>query len=117
MPEGSSSENRVPMVSPICYQISPSKEFNFSKPTEWIVWIRRFKQFRSAFRLSKSLRDEGSQVNTLPYSITGSRNYDILATFGLTTETFDGYVEKRRNIIFESAKFTCTSPVKILNCI
>ena len=72
MPEGYSRENRVSMVSR--YQISPSKEFNFSKPTEWIIWIRRLKQFRSVFGLSKSLRHEWSQVNTLLYSIIGSRN-------------------------------------------
>ena len=112
MPEGSSSENQAPMINPVSYQISPPEEFDFSKPTEWIKWIRRFERFRSASGLSK--RDEESLVNTLLYSM-GSKSDDILATFGLTTEDskkydvvkdkFDGYFVKRRNIIFERAKF------------
>lgn len=112
MPERSSSENQAPMINPVSYQISPPEEFDFSKPTEWIKWIRRFERFRSASGLSK--RDEESQVNTLLYSM-GSKSDDILATFGLTTENskkydvvkdkFDGYFVKRRNIIFERAKF------------
>ena len=112
MSEGSSSGNQAPMINPVSYQISPPEEFNFSKPTEWIKWIRRFERFRSASGLSK--RDEESQVNTLLYSM-GSKSDDILATFGLTTQDskkydvvkdkFDGYFVKRRNIIFERAKF------------
>ena len=101
MPEGSSTENQAPMINPVSYQISPPEEFDFSKPTEWIKWIRRFERFRSASGLSK--RDEESQVNTLLYS-KGSKSDDILATFGLTTENskkydvvkhkFDGYFVK-----------------------
>ena len=112
MSEGSSSGNQAPMINPVSYQISPPEEFDFSKPTEWIKWIRRFERFRSASGLSKI--DEESQVNTLVYSM-GSKSNDILATFGLTTkdskkydvvkDKFDGYFVKRRNIIFERAKF------------
>ena len=112
MSEGSSSGNQAPMINPVSYQISPPEEFDFSKPTEWIKWIRRFERFRSASGLSK--RDEESQVNTLLYSM-GSKSDDILATFVLTTEDskkydvvkdkFDGYFVKRRNIIFERGKF------------
>ncbi|KAK2558287.1 hypothetical protein P5673_019409 [Acropora cervicornis] len=47
------------MINPVSYQISPPEEFDFSKPTEWIKWIRRFERFRSASGLSK--RDEESQ--------------------------------------------------------
>ena len=112
MSEGSSSGNQAPMINPVSYQISPPEEFDFSKPTEWIKWMRRFDRFRSASGLSK--RDEESQVNMLLYSM-GSKSDDILATFGLTTEDskkydvvkdkFDAYFVKRRNIIFERAKF------------
>ena len=72
-PEGSSS----------AYQASPLEEFDFSKPTEWIKWIKRFERFRSASGLSK--RDEESQLNTLLYFM-GSKSDDILTTFGLTTD-------------------------------
>ena len=110
MPDGSSSENQAPMINPVSYQMSPPEEF--SKPTEWIKWIRRFERFRSSSGLSK--RDEESQVNTLLYSM-GSKSDDILVTFGLTTEDskkydvvkdrLDSYFVKRRNIMFERAKF------------
>ena len=53
MPEGSSSENQAPMIKPVAYQASPLEEFDFSKPTEWIKWIKRFERFRSASGLSK----------------------------------------------------------------
>ena len=106
MSKGSSSGNQAPMINPVSYQISPPEEFDFSKPTEWIKWIRRFERFRSASGLSK--RDEESQVNTLLYSSMGSKSNDILATFGLTTKDskkYDVDFVKRRNIIFEHAKF------------
>ena len=48
MPEGSSSGNQAPMINPVSYQISPLEEFDFSKPSEWIRWIKRFERFRSA---------------------------------------------------------------------
>ena len=100
------------MINPVPYQISPPEEFDFSKPTEWSKWIKRFERFRSASVLSK--RDEESQVNTLLYSM-GSKSDDILATFGFTNDDskkfdvvkdkFDSYFVKRRNIIYERAKF------------
>jgi len=112
MPESSSQNSGAPMINPVSYQISPPEEFDFSKPTEWSKWIKRFERFRSASGLSK--RDEESQVNTLLYSM-GSKSDDILATFGLTNDDskkfdvvkdkFDGYFVKRRNIIYERAKF------------
>ena len=83
MPESSSQNSGAPMINPVSYQISPPEEFDFSKPTEWSKWIKRFERFRSASGLSK--RDEESQVNTLLYSM-GSKSDDILATFGLTND-------------------------------
>ena len=55
MSEGSLSGNQAPMINPVSYQISPPEEFNFSKPTEWIKWIRRFERFHSASGLSNLL--------------------------------------------------------------
>ena len=111
MPESSSQNSGAPMIKPVSYQISPPEEFDFSKP-EWSKWIKRFERFRSASGLSK--RNEESQVNMLLYSM-GSKSDDILATFGLTNDDtkkfdvvkdkFDGYFVKRRNIIYDRAKF------------
>lgn len=55
MSEGSTSENQAPMINPVSYQISPQ---DFSKPSEWIRWIKLLEWFRSASGLSK--RDEAS---------------------------------------------------------
>lgn len=116
MPEGSSSENQAPMIKPVAYQASPLEEFDFSKPTEWIKWIKRFERFRSASGLSK--RDEESQLNTLLYFM-GSKSDDILTTFGLTTDNskkydvakdkLDGYFVKRRILSLNVKNFTDVS--------
>ena len=94
------------------YQVSPPEQFLFSRPYEWPKWIRRFKRFRSASGLS----GKGSevQVNTLIYSM-GDEADDILRSFGLTKvqkknydtvkEKFESHFVKRRNVIFERAKF------------
>ena len=112
MPESSNQNSGAPMINPVPYQISPPEEFDFSKPTEWSKWIKRFEPFCPASDLSK--RDEESQVNTLLYSM-GSKSDDILATFGFTNnyskkfdvvkDRFDSYFVKLRNIIYEHAKF------------
>ena len=68
MQEGSWSENQVPMINPVS-KISPPEEFDFSKPSEWIKWIRRFEQFCSASGLGKTY--EESRVNTPLYSWAG----------------------------------------------
>ena len=116
MAEKSSTANQVP-IAPIAniasYQISPPEEFDFSKPTEWPRWIKRFERFRSASGL-KGNWDEESQVNTLLYAM-GSKSDDILPTFDLSADDstkydkvkdkFDKHFVKRRNIIYERAKF------------
>ena len=95
MPEGSSSENQAPMIKPVAYQASPLEEFDFSKPTEWIKWIKRFERFRSASGLSKG--DEGSKRDGL--TTDNSKKYDV------GKDKFDGYFVKRRNTIFKREKF------------
>ena len=94
------------------YQVSPPKSFNFSKPEEWPNWIRRFQRFRVASGLSG--KSSENQVNTLVYTM-GDAADDILASFGLTeeqsktydtvVEKFQGHFVKKRNVIFERAKF------------
>ena len=94
------------------YQVSPPKSFNFSKPEEWPSWIRRFQRFRVASGLSE--KSSENQVNTLVYTM-GDAADDILASLGLTEEEkktydtvvakFQGHFVKKRNVIFERAKF------------
>ena len=94
------------------FQVAPPERFNFSLPDEWPKWIRRFDRFRCASGLSE--REEENQVHTLIYSM-GEEADDILSSFELSVadqkkyETvkgkFESYFVKRRNTIFERAKF------------
>ena len=84
----------------------------FSRPEEWTRWIRRFERFRLASGLDNKSTE--AQANTLIYSM-GAQADDILRSFSLSEEDkkkysvvkakFDSHFVKRRNIIFERAKF------------
>ena len=84
------------------------EKFNFN----WPKWIRRFERFRQASGIAS--KSEESQVNTLVYSM-GDKADDILQSFNLTEadqkkystvkDKFERYFVKRRNTIFERAKF------------
>lgn len=94
------------------YQVSPPEQFTFSRPHEWPKWIRRFERFRSASGLDS--KGEEVQVNTLIYTM-GDEADDILRSFSLSEEEkkvyatvkgkFQAHFVKRRNVIFERAKF------------
>ena len=98
------------------YQIAPPEEFDFTDPEIWSKWIRRFERFRTAS--GPNNRDQETQVNTLLYTM-GEKSDDILSTFCLSQEEatkynvvksqikskFDNYFVKRRNTVFERAKF------------
>ena len=94
------------------YQVSPPEPFTFSRPEEWTRWIRRFERFRMALGLDKKSTE--AQANTLIYSM-GTQADDILRSFSLSEEDkkkygvvkakFNSHFVKRRNIIFERAKF------------
>ena len=94
------------------YQIPTIETFDFTIPSEWPNWIRRFERFRHASGLAG--KSEESQVNTLIYSM-GDKADDILQSFKLSEEDlktyntvkqkFDAHFVKRRNVIFERAKF------------
>ena len=100
------------MAGTATYQVSPPEQFNFTKPEEWPKWTRRFERFRKALGLAE--KEEETQVNTLVYSM-GDEADDILRSFRLSEEDakkydvvkakFDGYFVKRRNVIYERAKF------------
>ena len=94
------------------YHVSPPESFSFSRPEEWERWIRRFERFRQASGLSE--KDEATQISTLIYSM-GDEADDILRSCTLTDEAwtrytgvrdaFHNYFTRRRNVIFERAKF------------
>ena len=93
-------------------RISPPEAFTFSRPEEWTKWIRRFERFRQASGLAG--KEQVSQIHTLIYTM-GDSAEDILSSFRLTeeqgksyttvVEKFEGHFVKRRNLIFERAKF------------
>ena len=94
------------------YQIPAIEAFDFSTPTEWPHWIRRFERFRNASGIAE--KSEESQIDTLIYSM-GDKADDILQSFNLSEEAsksyktvkerFDTHFVQKRNIIFERAKF------------
>ena len=94
------------------FQVSPPEPFTFSRPDEWPKWSRRFERFRIASGLAA--KEDKTQVNTLIYCM-GDQADDILSSFGLsedeakTYETvkakFESHFVKRRNVIYERAKF------------
>ena len=96
------------------YQVSNPDRFTFSQPDEWLKWLRRFERFRSASGLHEKAEEQ--QVNTLVYTM-GDEADDILISFKLSEEDrkkyevvkdkFTSYFIKRRNVIYERARFNC----------
>ena len=109
--KANSSRNTVPVDHMAAtYQVVPPEAFNFNRPEERTKWIRRFERFRKASGLET--KDEEAQVNTLIYTM-GDKGDDILRSFNLSEaekydtvkEKFDSHFVKRRNVIYERAKF------------
>ena len=104
--------SRQQISSSATFQVSTPDPFSFSRPDEWPRWIRRFERFRIASGLAG--KDDETQVNALIYTM-GDQADDILASFSLSAEEsktygivkskFDNYFLKRRNVIYERAKF------------
>ena len=96
------------------YQVSNPDRFTFSQPDEWLKWLRRFERFLSASGLHEKAEEQ--QVNTLVYTM-GDEADDILISFKLSEEDrkkyevvkdkFTSYFIKRRNVIYERARFNC----------
>lgn len=94
------------------YQVTSPDPFSFSKPEEWPKWLRRFERFKNASGLDD--KPEVAQVNTLIYTM-GDEADDILRSFQLSaddsklykvvSERFNSHFVKRRNVIYERAKF------------
>ena len=93
------------------FQVSAPKPFSFTRPNDWPKWSRRFERFRVASGLTE--KDDKTQFNTLIYTM-GDMADEILSSFGFSEESgkydtvkgrFEGYFVKRRNVIYEWAKF------------
>ena len=94
------------------YQVTPPEQFTFGHPEQWPKWIRRFERFRKASSLEE--KAEEAQVNTLIYAM-GNDAEDILRSIRLSDDDskkydvvkgkFDSHFVKRRNVIYEQAKF------------
>ena len=100
------------MAAQASYQIPAVENFDFSQPERWPSWIRRFERFRHASGIVG--QSEESQVNTLIYSM-GDKAEDILRSLDIpeadlkrydkVKDKFEQYFVKRRNVVFERAKF------------
>ena len=96
----------------MAFQVIQPEPFVFAPPEEWPKWIRRFERFRVATGLET--KSEENQISTLICCI-GDDADDILRSFRLSQEnskkykmirnTFETHFVKRRNVIFERAKF------------
>ena len=84
----------------------------FSRPEEWSKWIRKFERFPIASGLAS--QEDDVQMNTLKDAM-GDQADDVVCSFALSDvdrrkydtvkEKFDGYFIRRRNVIYERAKF------------
>ncbi|XP_061926289.1 uncharacterized protein K02A2.6-like [Entelurus aequoreus] len=93
-------------------QISHPEPFDFSNPSGWPRWIRRFERFRVVSGLTE--KEEEYQVNSLLYAM-GDAADDILAVLPLTDENkkkydtvkeaFEQHCVGKHNVIFERAQF------------
>ena len=94
------------------YRIPAIEHFDFSKPEEWSRWLRHFERFRLASDLAS--KSEEVQVSTFIYSM-GDKAEDLLESFVFKDDEakryatvkakFEEYFQKRRNTIYERAKF------------
>ena len=94
------------------FQVPAPENFSFKYPEEWPKWIKRFERYRLASGLDK--KSSEVQVNALIYNMGDQADY-ILLSFGLSDENkkkydtvkakFESYFIKRRNLIYERAKF------------
>ena len=101
------------------YQVAPPEQFDFSRLDDWPKWVRRFEKFRCMSGLTD--KAEAVQVHTLIYSM-GDAADDILKSFHLTEEEsktygtvkdkFDNHFIKKRNVIYERARF-----IKLTNAV
>nr|XP_046491899.1 uncharacterized protein LOC124223711 [Neodiprion pinetum] len=92
--------------------VNSPREFEFTKPEAWPVWIKRFEKYLSVAGLTN--KSEKEKVDLLCYTM-GEEAEDILLRIfpNLVNETlysevkkkFDEYFSPKKNVIFERYKF------------
>ena len=113
MLESSDEEKEVKVkMATSSVQIVHPEPFDFTNPSEWPKWIRRFDRFRVASELDK--RDPEYQVNALLYAM-GDTADDILVVlplsdaqkkdYGAVKAAFEKHCVGKHNVIFERAQF------------
>ena len=90
-------------------RLEPPPAFDFKNPDQWPHWNLRFEEFRSATALDAE--SETRQVSVLLYCMAG----DVLTSTKISEEDrkkynsvmkkFDEFIDVRRNVILERAKF------------
>jgi hypothetical protein len=98
-------------------KLNPPDPFDFTNPTGWSEWKRRFLRYRTASELSK--KEEEVQIDTLIYTMgpeaeaiwntfvfpPPADNRDMSKEFDSVMTKFDGHFIPKRNTIHERAKF------------
>ena len=69
--------------------LSAMEQFNFNKPEEWALFIRRFECFRKVSGVAS--KSEQSQVNILLYSMMGPKAYNVFQCYKLSKEDSKKY--------------------------
>ena len=77
------------------FQVTMPETFAFSRPEEWIKWIRRFERFRLASGLA--LTEGDVQLSMLIYAM-GDQADDILRSFTLYDEDRKSYSIVKSNL-------------------
>ena len=95
------------------YQVSAPEPFNFSRPTEWVKWIRRFERFRVASGIDK--HSEAAQVNSLVYSMTRQTTFYVHSIFPKKIRRNTQLSKRNLTVILLNAR-TSFSNVQSLTC-
>ncbi|KAL7881030.1 hypothetical protein SRHO_G00032840 [Serrasalmus rhombeus] len=93
-------------------QYFPPGKFDFTNPSDWPKWVKRFNRYRIASGLDKQSQE--FQVNAFMYS-AGEEAEDVLNVLPLTEEqkksydsvmaAFEKHFVSKRNVIYERACF------------
>lgn len=94
------------------FQLAPPDRFDFNRPSDWTIWIKKFERFRSASDLY--LKKDSTQVDTLLYQL-GDEGETLLASFKLeeveeqnyqtVVDKFNEYFGVEKNTVYERARF------------
>ena len=96
------------------YQLATPTQFDFTNPSSWPTWLKRFERFRTASKLDADTPEH--QIDSLIYTM-GEQAEDIFASFNMSStdadakdydkvcERFTNHFVVKHNVIFERSKF------------